>query len=81
MIRLDRPLSPRETEILELVVQGKNNVEMAAALENSRRMVKWHLENIYDKADPHLPPYPGNEGRRAHLVEWGKGYLAHLEGR
>lgn len=44
-------LTPRELEVLFLVVEGKNNKEVADALFVSVRTVKFHLANIYDKLD------------------------------
>jgi DNA-binding CsgD family transcriptional regulator len=42
-------LSPREREILDLVVQGSTNREMARALFITERTVKVHLRHIYEK--------------------------------
>jgi DNA-binding NarL/FixJ family response regulator len=42
-------LSPQERLIMPLVVQGKTNKEIAAALHLSDKTVKNYLTNIYDK--------------------------------
>lgn len=42
-------LTPRETEVLDLLIQGKNTKEMAAQLYLSKRTVEHHIENIKDK--------------------------------
>jgi DNA-binding NarL/FixJ family response regulator len=42
-------LSPREREILDLVVQGSTNREMAKALFITETTVKVHLRHIYEK--------------------------------
>ncbi|MBI3013955.1 MAG: response regulator transcription factor [Candidatus Tectomicrobia bacterium] len=42
-------LSPRETEVLDLVTQGQTNKEIAAALAISEGTVKNHMRNIMDK--------------------------------
>ena len=42
-------LTPRETEILELLIDGKANKVIAADLHISERCVKWHLSNLYRK--------------------------------
>jgi two-component system nitrate/nitrite response regulator NarL len=42
-------LTPREIETLELLVQGKSNKEIAAALAISENTVKRHLVDIMDK--------------------------------
>ena len=40
-------LSPRETEILQWVAQGKTNAEIGRILNISPRTVQKHLERIY----------------------------------
>lgn len=42
-------ISPRETEVLELVSTGKTNREIASALHISENTVKNHLKNILEK--------------------------------
>ena len=42
--------TPRETDVLILVVQGSTNKVIAHRLGISERCVKWHLTNIYRKA-------------------------------
>jgi len=42
-------LSPRETEVLELVAEGLANKEIAAALSISENTVKTHVRHILDK--------------------------------
>ncbi|MFN2234839.1 MAG: response regulator [Anaerolineales bacterium] len=42
-------LTARETDILELVVEGMTNKEIASALNISENTVKIHLRNILDK--------------------------------
>jgi len=39
-------LTGREQEILERVLAGLHNLEIAAELEISRATVKWHMHNI-----------------------------------
>ncbi len=43
------PLSPREREIVGLVVQGYKNKELAERLVISEQTVKNHMHNIFDK--------------------------------
>ena len=43
------PLSPRETEILELVIQGMSNREIAYNLGISHQTVKNHMTSILSK--------------------------------
>lgn len=45
----ESPLSAREREVLELVVKGFSNRDIAAALIISEHTVKNHLRNIMDK--------------------------------
>ena len=42
-------LTPREIDILELVVEGKTNKEIAYTLNISENTVKIHLRNILEK--------------------------------
>jgi LuxR family transcriptional regulator, maltose regulon positive regulatory protein len=46
---LAEPLSPRETEILELVAEGATNEDLAQRLVITLGTAKWHLSNIYGK--------------------------------
>jgi DNA-binding CsgD family transcriptional regulator len=41
------PLSPRELEILDYLVDGWSNAEIASALRIGVRTVRFHLGNIY----------------------------------
>lgn len=36
-------LTPREADILEQVLEGSNNEQIATALDMSRATVKWHM--------------------------------------
>jgi predicted ATPase/DNA-binding CsgD family transcriptional regulator len=47
----DHPLTPRETEIAELVGQGLNNVDIAQRLYISHRTVESHVEHIKRKLE------------------------------
>lgn len=44
-------LSPRETEILQLVASGKSNKEICNALALSRSTMSTHLDSIFRKLD------------------------------
>jgi DNA-binding NarL/FixJ family response regulator len=46
-------LSPREREILELIVLGFYNKEIADRLSISIESIRWHLKNIYRKLHVH----------------------------
>jgi DNA-binding NarL/FixJ family response regulator len=46
-------LSPREREILDLVVPGFSNKEIADRLNISIESIRWHLKNIYHKLHVH----------------------------
>ena len=46
-------LSPREVEILQLIVKGLSNHEIAAALNISYGTVKWHVNMILSRLDVH----------------------------
>ncbi len=47
------PLSPREAEIADLVVEGLTNPDIASQLGISLRTVTTHLANIYRRLDVH----------------------------
>jgi DNA-binding CsgD family transcriptional regulator len=42
-------LTPREIEILQLVLAGRTNKEIAAEIFVSEKTVEFHLNNIYTK--------------------------------
>lgn len=46
-------LSPRESEILELICRGLSNTEIASELNISKRTVEKHRSNILDKTATH----------------------------
>ncbi len=43
------PLTPRETDVVRLVAQGRRNKEIARDLGISEGTVKMHLHNLYEK--------------------------------
>ncbi len=45
------PLSPRETEVLEMIVSGQSLNEIGAAMHISPLTVKSHVQNIYRKLE------------------------------
>ena len=47
--RLPEPLSEQELRVLDLIVAGKSNQEIAAALFISVGTAKWHVHNILQK--------------------------------
>jgi DNA-binding NarL/FixJ family response regulator len=49
--RSNQDLSPREAEVLTLVVQGKTNKEIASALAVAENTVKNHLKSILGKLE------------------------------
>ena len=49
----DYKLTPRETEILELLARGRNSQAMQDKLIVSRNTIKTHVKNIYVKLDVH----------------------------
>jgi DNA-binding NarL/FixJ family response regulator len=61
-------LSPRETEILELIAKGLTNPEAAQALGLSRATVRTHLEHIYEKLEVTNRTEAVAEGIRRGLV-------------
>ena len=49
------PLTPRETEVLALVMQGQSNVEIAACLCISKDTVRAHVLHLRQKLGKALP--------------------------
>lgn len=43
------PFSPREGDVIRLLLQGKSNKQIAYALGISERTVEFHLNNIFEK--------------------------------
>jgi DNA-binding NarL/FixJ family response regulator len=71
----DTPLSrltPRETEVLELMAQGRSNAAIAERLVVTERAVTKHTANIFAKLDL---PVTGDDNRRVLAV------LAYLNGQ
>lgn len=51
--RLDYDLTPHETRLLKLLVEGHNYVTAAEKLNISYNTIKFHVRNIYDKLQVH----------------------------
>lgn len=49
----ERPLSPRETEILQLIAAGKSNPEIAIITGTSENTVKSHVRSLMEKLGAH----------------------------
>jgi len=45
----ETPLSPRHIQVIELVIDGYNNVAIAATLDIAENTVKRHLHTIFGK--------------------------------
>lgn len=45
------PLTPREEEVLQLILAGQSNREIAGTLSISESTVKTHVRNIFSKYD------------------------------
>jgi LuxR family maltose regulon positive regulatory protein len=60
-------LSPREIEVLGLVVQGLSNQEIAARLVLASGTVKRHLHNIFEKLHVTTRPQAIAKARQLHL--------------
>jgi len=64
--RADRPLSPREREVLQLLAEGKSSKEIAARLSMAVPTVETHRRQIMEKLDVHtiagLTKYAVREG-------------------
>jgi DNA-binding NarL/FixJ family response regulator len=49
--KMINPLTEREQEVLQLILSGKSNKEIAANLSISENTVKTHVRNIFSKYD------------------------------
>jgi DNA-binding NarL/FixJ family response regulator len=61
-------LSPRETEVLRLMAEGRSNTAIAAALVVSEGAVEKHVSNIFAKLD--LPPAEHDHRRVLAVLRW-----------
>jgi len=63
-----RPLSERETEILQLIAKGVSNSEAAKLLDVSKATIRTHLEHIYEKLEVTNRVEAVTEGIRKGLI-------------
>jgi DNA-binding NarL/FixJ family response regulator len=63
-----RPLSERETEILQLIAKGLSNTEAAKLLGLSKATIRTHLEHIYEKLEVTNRVEAVTEGIRKGLI-------------
>ena len=61
-------LSPRETEVIGLMAEGRSNSAIATALVVSDGAVEKHVTNIFSKLD--LPPTDGDHRRVLAVLRW-----------
>lgn len=66
--RASHNLTPQETELLKLLVEGHNYKTAAAELGISVNTVSFHLKNIYDKLQVHSKSEAVAKALRNHLV-------------
>jgi DNA-binding NarL/FixJ family response regulator len=62
-------LSPRESEILQLVAEGKSNKEVANTLDLSVKTVETHRARIMEKLDLHTVSDLIRYAVRNHIIE------------
>jgi DNA-binding NarL/FixJ family response regulator len=63
-----KPLSDRETEILQLIAKGVSNSEAAKLLNLSKATIRTHLEHIYRKLEVTNRVEAVTEGIRKGLI-------------
>lgn len=61
-------LSSRELEVLELIVQGYSNKEIADQLFLAESTIKTHVSNLYQKLEVNKRPQAINKARDLKLV-------------
>ncbi len=61
-------LSPRETDVLRLMAEGRSNTAIAAALVVSEGAVEKHVSSIFTKLD--LPPAEHDHRRVLAVLRW-----------
>lgn len=61
-------LTPRETEVLRLMAEGKSNTALAAALVVTEGAVEKHVSSIFAKLD--LPPTEHDHRRVLAVLRW-----------
>jgi len=66
--RDDTNLTPRETEVLELLAEGMANKEIAARLSFSTHTAKFHVESLLKKLDAVNRAGAVREGIRRGLI-------------
>lgn len=63
-------LSPHETRLLSMLVNGHNLTTAAAKLGVSRATVAWHMRNVYEKMQVHSKSEAVAKALRAGLLQW-----------
>ena len=61
-------LTPRESEVLTLMAEGRSNAAIAARMFVSEKAVGKHTNNIFAKLD--LPPAPDDNRRVLAVLAW-----------
>lgn len=69
---LKSPLTPREQEVLQKIVEGSNNEQIAAALSISVNTVKRHVSSILAKLGVQNRRQAAERASRLGLVDWRK---------
>jgi DNA-binding NarL/FixJ family response regulator len=64
-----KPLSVRETEILQLIAKGVSNSEAAKMLNLSKATIRTHLEHIYRKLEVTNRVEAVTEGLRKGIIQ------------
>ena len=66
---LPEPLTPRETEVLDLLADGLGNREIAARLNISEHTIKFHIRSILGKLGASSRTEAVSRGLRSGLIE------------
>lgn len=68
--RVEYDLTPHETRLLKLLVEGHNYNTAAKATKNSVNTVKFYIKRIYEKLQVHSKSEAVSKAIRERIIEW-----------
>ena len=67
--KADYQLTPHETRVLKLLVEGHDFASAAALLKVSKPTIAFHVRRIYEKLEVHSKSHAVVKALREHLVD------------